>query len=94
MAYSSGQLNDQGSYSSGDQTLDIVQDFDMRKKRRGNLPKQVTDMLRQWYAEHQMHPYPSEDEKQQLMSVTGLTMAQTDKQLVHQCKKTYAKDIP
>ncbi|KZF21700.1 Homeodomain-like protein, partial [Xylona heveae TC161] len=44
--------------------------------RRGNLPKQVTDLLRSWFHEHLSHPYPSEEEKQELMQRTGLTMSQ------------------
>jgi hypothetical protein len=47
-----------------------------QKRRRGNLPKQVTDMLRTWFTEHIAHPYPTEEEKHQLMLLTGLTMSQ------------------
>lgn len=46
------------------------------KKRRGNLPKEVTEMLRQWFADHIAHPYPTEEEKQRLMHLTGLNMSQ------------------
>ena len=46
------------------------------KRRRGNLPKAVTDILRQWFSQHIAHPYPSEEEKQMLMSQTGLTISQ------------------
>ncbi|MCJ1234850.1 hypothetical protein MMC14_002813 [Varicellaria rhodocarpa] len=46
------------------------------KRRRGNLPKQVTDRLRNWFQEHVGHPYPTEEEKQMLMTQTGLTMSQ------------------
>lgn len=46
------------------------------KRRRGNLPKAVTDILRAWFHEHIQHPYPSEDEKQILMARTGLTISQ------------------
>ncbi|KAM5446759.1 homeodomain superfamily [Microsporum audouinii] len=50
---------------------------DMReKKRRGNLPKPVTDMLRAWLWEHLDHPYPTEEDKQIFMSRTGLTISQ------------------
>ncbi|CAK7268487.1 homeodomain super [Sporothrix epigloea] len=47
-----------------------------QRKRRGNLPKETTDKLRAWFAEHLHHPYPSEDEKQNLMHQTGLQMNQ------------------
>ncbi|KAK2740654.1 hypothetical protein FQN57_006024 [Myotisia sp. PD_48] len=46
------------------------------KKRRGNLPKPVTDMLRTWLWEHLDHPYPSEEDKQIFMNRTGLTISQ------------------
>lgn len=47
-----------------------------QKRRRGNLPKQVTDILRTWFTEHIAHPYPTEEEKVGLMQVTGLSMSQ------------------
>ncbi|EKD17560.1 homeobox domain-containing protein [Drepanopeziza brunnea f. sp. 'multigermtubi' MB_m1] len=46
------------------------------RKRRGNLPKETTDILRAWFMSHLQHPYPSEDEKQSLMRQTGLAMNQ------------------
>lgn len=46
------------------------------KKRRGNLPKPVTDLLRSWLHDHIAHPYPTEEEKQMLMAQTGLTIHQ------------------
>ena len=46
------------------------------KRRRGNLPRHVTDTLRSWLNSHITHPYPTEDEKQSLCQVTGLTMNQ------------------
>ncbi|RPA78955.1 Homeodomain-like protein [Ascobolus immersus RN42] len=46
------------------------------KRKRGNLPKHVTDVLRQWFEEHESHPYPTEEEKQMLIHRTGLLMSQ------------------
>ena len=46
------------------------------KRRRGNLPKRVTDVLKSWFYEHIKHPYPTEDEKRMLMAMTGLSMSQ------------------
>ncbi|KAI5838238.1 homeobox KN domain-containing protein [Morchella snyderi] len=46
------------------------------KRRRGNLPKHVTDLLRGWLNDHLHHPYPTEDEKQMLMAQTGLNINQ------------------
>ncbi|KAK4217337.1 homeobox domain-containing protein [Rhypophila decipiens] len=47
-----------------------------QRKRRGNLPKETTDKLRAWFVNHLQHPYPTEDEKQDLMRQTGLAMNQ------------------
>ncbi|CAH0043210.1 unnamed protein product [Clonostachys solani] len=47
-----------------------------QRKRRGNLPKETTDKLRAWFMAHLSHPYPTEDEKQDLMRQTGLQMNQ------------------
>lgn len=46
------------------------------RKRRGNLPKETTDKLRAWFVAHLHHPYPTEDEKQDLMRQTKLQMNQ------------------
>lgn len=46
-----------------------------QRKRRGNLPKETTDKLRAWFVSHLQHPYPTEDEKQDLMRQTGLQMS-------------------
>ena len=48
----------------------------MPRRRRGNLPRDTTDMLKQWFADHLAHPYPTEDEKQMLCRRTGLAMTQ------------------
>lgn len=46
-----------------------------QRKRRGNLPKETTDKLRTWFIGHLSHPYPTEDEKQELMRQTGLQIS-------------------
>lgn len=46
------------------------------KKRRGNLPRQVTEVLRVWLNSNLQHPYPTDEEKAQLMKQTGLTLNQ------------------
>lgn len=45
-------------------------------RRRGKLPKVVTDLLKTWLLDHASHPYPTEDEKRRLCSVTGLSISQ------------------
>lgn len=51
------------------------------KRRRGNLPKPVTDILRAWFMEHLDHPYPSEEDKQTFMQRTGLSISQVSQNL-------------
>ncbi|TVY42924.1 Homeobox protein homothorax, partial [Lachnellula subtilissima] len=58
-------------YGMGDPGHDSKQ-----RKRRGNLPKETTDKLRAWFVAHLQHPYPTEDEKQDLMRQTGLQINQ------------------
>ncbi|KAI9248986.1 Homeodomain-like protein [Helicostylum pulchrum] len=47
-----------------------------QKKRRGNLPKSVTAILKQWLIDHCRHPYPTEEEKRSLRLKTNLTLNQ------------------
>lgn len=47
-----------------------------RKRRRGNLPKEVTEFLKHWLILHKKHPYPTEHEKQTLADETGLMVNQ------------------
>ncbi|KAI5868089.1 hypothetical protein GGS23DRAFT_602014 [Durotheca rogersii] len=60
-----------GEYGIGLQRSDARQ-----RRRRGNLPKETTDRLRTWFFSHLHHPYPTEDEKQEMMRQTGLQMNQ------------------
>jgi hypothetical protein len=46
------------------------------KRRRGNLPKAVTAILRDWLCKHKKHPYPTEEEKAQLAAETNLNLNQ------------------
>ncbi|KAI4184222.1 MAG: hypothetical protein LQ348_004581 [Seirophora lacunosa] len=60
------------------------------KKRRGNLPKQTTDILRQWLHEHLDHAYPNEDQKAMLIRETGLT----DKQVSNWFINARRRNVP
>ncbi|GAM21987.1 hypothetical protein SAMD00019534_051620 [Acytostelium subglobosum LB1] len=46
------------------------------KKKRGKLPCEATSILKKWLFEHNMHPYPTEDEKAVLASSTTLSFSQ------------------
>ncbi|CAO3701240.1 unnamed protein product [Rhizopus stolonifer] len=47
-----------------------------KKKKRGNLPKDVTAVLKDWLQEHSGHPYPTEEEKKLLVKKTMLSLNQ------------------
>lgn len=46
------------------------------RRRRGNLPKEATALLKDWFAAHRESPYPTEDEKLELCRQTQLTLNQ------------------
>ncbi|CAG8547002.1 7435_t:CDS:2 [Paraglomus brasilianum] len=46
------------------------------KRRRGNLPKTTTALLKSWLAKHKKHPYPTEEEKLALAKETKLNLQQ------------------
>lgn len=50
--------------------------LDLNRKRRGNLPKSVTSVLKSWLVHNAIHPYPSEAEKMRLAEATQLSMNQ------------------
>ncbi len=75
-AMSTGQQQYAAAYPSMDG------DEPRSKKRRGNLPKWQTDLMRSWYDAHIRNPYPTESEKHQMVRSTGLTLEQVDSQSV------------
>jgi hypothetical protein len=56
-------------------TLGVDQNS-FNRKRRGNLPKEATGILKAWFSAHRESPYPPEDEKLSLCQQTGLTLNQ------------------
>lgn len=51
------------------------------RKRRGNLPKEATSLLKSWFNAHRDSPYPTEEEKGLLCVQTGLSMNQVRQHL-------------
>lgn len=47
-----------------------------RRKTRNKLPSDATTKLKDWLEQHSAYPYPTEQEKLQLISDTGLTWVQ------------------
>lgn len=54
------------------EAMEQLQSTHVPKKRRGNLPKEATDMFRAWFSEHQDHPYPTDEEKKELAIKTNV----------------------
>ncbi|KAI9304885.1 hypothetical protein BJ944DRAFT_266139 [Cunninghamella echinulata] len=48
----------------------------LKKRRRGNLPKNITEFLKDWLLAHKKHPYPTEKQKLELAHITGLAVNQ------------------
>ncbi|PWN38284.1 uncharacterized protein FA14DRAFT_177557 [Meira miltonrushii] len=69
-APSSGHAYESGSAQAG------VGSPTSMPRRRGKLPKPVTDLLKSWLLDHSAHPYPTEEEKRRLCASTGLSISQ------------------
>ncbi|KAH8077036.1 hypothetical protein BXZ70DRAFT_1013062 [Cristinia sonorae] len=59
-------------------------------RKRGKLPKPVTDFLKDWLHRHSDHPYPSEEEKKQLCHATGLSMSQVSNWMINARRRILA----
>ncbi|KAI8073836.1 homeobox KN domain-containing protein, partial [Gongronella butleri] len=66
--------------------MDCLDELD--KRRRGNLPKPVTAILKKWLLEHCRNPYPTEEEKKLLKEQTQLTLNQISNWFINARRRT------
>ncbi|KAF2818368.1 hypothetical protein CC86DRAFT_337248 [Ophiobolus disseminans] len=62
------------------------------RKRRGNLPKEATNMMKQWFAENRDSPYPTEDQKLEICRRTGLNLSQVSNWFINARRRAPGKE--
>lgn len=62
------------------------------RRRRGNLPKEATLILKKWFQAHAPSPYPTDEEKNHLAGVTGLTQSQISNWFINARRRNPGKE--
>lgn len=47
-----------------------------KSRKRSNLPKQSTEIMKRWFDENMQNPYPSEEQKRHFAAVAGINLTQ------------------
>ncbi|UPX10603.1 homeodomain super, variant 2 [Ascochyta rabiei] len=62
------------------------------RKRRGNLPKEATNLLKEWFNANRQSPYPSEDQKLDLCRATNLSLNQVSNWFINARRRAPQKE--
>lgn len=62
------------------------------RRPRNNLPKHTTDFLKDWLEQHKRHPYPTDEEKYLLASMTGLQLPQISNWFINARRRHLPRD--
>ncbi|KAF2134950.1 hypothetical protein P153DRAFT_329857 [Dothidotthia symphoricarpi CBS 119687] len=62
------------------------------RKRRGNLPKEATNRMKEWFAANRVSPYPTEDQKLAFCHQTGLSMNQVSNWFINARRRAPQKE--
>lgn len=57
------------------------------RKKKGKLPSEATNVLKNWWTNNLVWPYPSEDAKKELEMQTGLSATQINNWFINQRKR-------
>jgi hypothetical protein len=61
----------------------VMDDTGSDEKRSRRLPQQADEMLKTWLIEHVDHPFPNDDEKDEMVLCTGLTHRQINNYFIN-----------
>jgi len=71
------------------EAMEKLQTSNMPKRRRGNLPKEATSVFKKWFDDHSSHPYPTDEEKQELARITGTGQQQITNWFINHRKRVW-----
>ncbi|KAL6761078.1 hypothetical protein V8C86DRAFT_2542577 [Haematococcus lacustris] len=74
--------------------ISALQEEFNRKRSKGKLPDEATEVLKEWWQQNLCWPYPTEDDKAILCQSTGLNGVQVNNWFINQRKRHWHKYFP